>query len=289
MKNLQATLCPPGPPSRKRKLGAVDATSTSTRPRALVDWTSSSVKYNVDMVLMRTMQKRPDSATLCAERDVAIDLIDFASLELLLLSDTFMLAATYLDRFLCLAQTTDAKDMLVVASASVWVAAKYEEVYPPNSRELVNTVNRGRFGVTLSSTDTLIAAEARLLSTLSFRLTVMTPLTCYGMLIEGLESIEKRLPKPRKQKLRKAHSLCRDILRMSVRWTDDVLSNTRAVIILAATFHIAYAYVDGAVDGALTSEMLASIFGCQRTEIDNVSGCLKQMMRRFNVAKERER
>lgn len=80
------------------------------------------------------MRKQPDISH--SMRTVLIDWLVEVGEEYRLQSETLCLAASYIDRFLSVMSVVRAK-LQLVGTAAMFIAAKYEEIYPPDVGEFV--------------------------------------------------------------------------------------------------------------------------------------------------------
>lgn len=80
------------------------------------------------------MRKQPDITH--AMRTILVDWLSEVCEEYKLQSETFCLAISYIDRFLSFMSVVRAK-LQLVGTAAMLIAAKYEEIYPPDVAEFV--------------------------------------------------------------------------------------------------------------------------------------------------------
>lgn len=117
-------------------------------------------------------------------RAILVDWLIEVGEEFRLCADTLFLAVNYIDRFLSVHKVTRSQLQLVGVTC-IWIAAKYEEIYPPNVKEFVyitdNTYNK----------EELLNMEELILSTLSWELTVPTSKTFLRRLLQVCYPDEK--------------------------------------------------------------------------------------------------
>ena len=82
-----------------------------------------------------------------------------------LLPETLFLTVKITDRYLLL-QDTSRKELQLVGITALFLAAKYEEIYPPELRDLILLTDRAY------SKDQAIAMERKILKTLDFQITM---------------------------------------------------------------------------------------------------------------------
>ncbi|XP_012287078.1 cyclin-A2 [Orussus abietinus] len=119
------------------------------------------------------MKKQPDITY--SMRSILVDWLVEVAEEYQLHSETFYLAVSYIDRFLSYMSVVRAK-LQLVGTAAMFIAAKYEEIYPPDVGEFVYITDD------TYSKKQVLRMEHLILRVLSFDLTVPTPLaflTCY--------------------------------------------------------------------------------------------------------------
>ncbi|XP_043267206.1 cyclin-A2 [Venturia canescens] len=113
------------------------------------------------------MKKQPDITY--SMRSILVDWLVEVAEEYRLQSETLYLAVSYIDRFLSYMSVVRAK-LQLVGTAAMFIAAKYEEIYPPDVGEFVyitdDTYTRKQ----------VLRMEHLILRVLSFDLTVPTPL-----------------------------------------------------------------------------------------------------------------
>ncbi|KAF5296260.1 hypothetical protein FQA39_LY12597 [Lamprigera yunnana] len=114
------------------------------------------------------MRKQPDINY--SMRTILVDWLVEVALEYKLQSETLFLAVNYIDRFLSYMSVVRGK-LQLVGTAAMFIAAKYEEIYPPDISEFVyitdDTYTRRQ----------VVRMEHLILKVLSFDLSVPTPLT----------------------------------------------------------------------------------------------------------------
>ncbi|XP_011638462.1 cyclin-A2 isoform X1 [Pogonomyrmex barbatus] len=114
------------------------------------------------------MKKQPDITY--SMRSILIDWLVEVAEEYRLQDETLYLAVSYIDRFLSYMSVVRTK-LQLVGTAAMFIAAKYEEIYPPDVGEFVYITDD-----TYSKTQ-VIKMENLILRVLSFDLTVPTHLT----------------------------------------------------------------------------------------------------------------
>ncbi|XP_051168900.1 cyclin-A2 [Leptopilina boulardi] len=114
------------------------------------------------------MKKQPDITHLM--RSILVDWLVEVAEEYRLQSETLYLAVSYIDRFLSYMSVVRAK-LQLVGTAAMFIAAKYEEIYPPDVGEFVFITDD------TYSKKQVLRMEHLILRVLSFDLTVPTPLS----------------------------------------------------------------------------------------------------------------
>ncbi|XP_011351925.1 cyclin-A1 isoform X2 [Ooceraea biroi] len=114
------------------------------------------------------MKKQPDITY--SMRSILIDWLVEVVQEYRLHNETLYLAVSYIDRFLSYMSVVRSK-LQLVGAAAMFIAAKYEEIYPPDVNEFVYITDD-----TYTKTQ-VIRMENLILRVLAFDLTVPTPLT----------------------------------------------------------------------------------------------------------------
>lgn len=114
------------------------------------------------------MKKQPDITYLM--RSILVDWLVEVAEEYRLQSETLYLAVSYIDRFLSYMSVVRAK-LQLVGTAAMFIAAKYEEIYPPDVGEFVFITDD------TYSKKQVLRMEHLILRVLSFDLTVPTPLS----------------------------------------------------------------------------------------------------------------
>ncbi|KAF7997852.1 hypothetical protein HCN44_009250 [Aphidius gifuensis] len=113
------------------------------------------------------MKKQPDITY--SMRAILVDWLVEVAEEYRLHSETLYLAVSYIDRFLSYMSVVRAK-LQLVGTAAMFIAAKYEEIYPPDVGEFVYITDD------TYSKKQVLRMEHLILRVLSFDLTVPTPL-----------------------------------------------------------------------------------------------------------------
>lgn len=113
------------------------------------------------------MKKQPDITY--SMRSILIDWLVEVVQEYRLHNETLYLAVSYIDRFLSYMSVVRTK-LQLVGAAAMFIAAKYEEIYPPDVREFVYITDD-----TYTKTQ-VIRMENLILRVLAFDLTAPTPL-----------------------------------------------------------------------------------------------------------------
>ncbi|XP_008549422.1 cyclin-A1 [Microplitis demolitor] len=113
------------------------------------------------------MKKQPDITY--AMRSILVDWLVEVAEEYRLQSETLYLAVSYIDRFLSYMSVVRAK-LQLVGTAAMFIAAKYEEIYPPDVGEFVYITDD------TYTKKQVLRMEHLILRVLSFDLTVPTPL-----------------------------------------------------------------------------------------------------------------
>uniref|UniRef100_A0A336MS83 Cyclin-A2 n=1 Tax=Culicoides sonorensis TaxID=179676 RepID=A0A336MS83_CULSO len=130
------------------------------------------------------MRKQPDITQ--SMRTILVDWLVEVCEEYRLQNETLNLAISYIDRFLSYMSVVRAK-LQLVGTAAMFIAAKYEEIYPPDVGEFVyitdDTYTRSQ----------VLKMEQLILKVLSFDLTVPTPLafiTLYSIMNEVPDKVK---------------------------------------------------------------------------------------------------
>ncbi|THK33267.1 cyclin-A2 [Diachasma alloeum] len=113
------------------------------------------------------MKKQPDITY--SMRAILVDWLVEVAEEYRLHSETLYLAVSYIDRFLSYMSVVRAK-LQLVGTAAMFIAAKYEEIYPPDVGEFVYITDD------TYTKKQVLRMEHLILRVLSFDLTVPTPL-----------------------------------------------------------------------------------------------------------------
>ncbi|XP_033216332.1 cyclin-A2 [Belonocnema kinseyi] len=114
------------------------------------------------------MKKQPDITY--SMRSILVDWLVEVAEEYRLQSETLYLAVSYIDRFLSYMSVVRAK-LQLVGTAAMFIASKYEEIYPPDVGEFVYITDD------TYSKKQVLRMEHLILRVLSFDLTVPTPLS----------------------------------------------------------------------------------------------------------------
>ncbi|KAK5643944.1 hypothetical protein RI129_007789 [Pyrocoelia pectoralis] len=113
------------------------------------------------------MKKQPDITY--SMRSILVDWLVEVAQEYKLQSETLFLAVNYIDRFLSYMSVVRGK-LQLVGIAAMYIAAKYEEIYPPDISEFVYITDD------TYSKKQVVRMEHLILKVLSFDLSVPTPL-----------------------------------------------------------------------------------------------------------------
>lgn len=111
------------------------------------------------------MRKQPDITH--AMRTILVDWLSEVCEEYKLQSETFCLAISYIDRFLSFMSVVRAK-LQLVGTAAMLIAAKYEEIYPPDVAEFVYITDD------TYAKNQVLRMEQLILKVLSFDLSIPT-------------------------------------------------------------------------------------------------------------------
>ncbi|XP_076227714.1 cyclin A isoform X2 [Nomia melanderi] len=114
------------------------------------------------------MKKQPDITY--SMRSILVDWLVEVAEEYRLQTETLYLAVSYIDRFLSYMSVVRTK-LQLVGTAAMFIAAKYEEIYPPDITEFVYITDD------TYTKKQVLRMEHLILRVLSFDLTVPTPLT----------------------------------------------------------------------------------------------------------------
>lgn len=114
------------------------------------------------------MKKQPDITY--SMRSILVDWLVEVAEEYRLQTETLYLAVSYIDRFLSYMSVVRAK-LQLVGTAAMFIAAKYEEIYPPDVGEFVYITDD------TYTKKQVLRMEHLILRVLSFDLTAPTPLT----------------------------------------------------------------------------------------------------------------
>jgi hypothetical protein len=110
-------------------------------------------------------------------RAILVDWLVEVSEEYKLCADTLYQAVNYIDRFLSL-QVVQRSQLQLVGVSCMWVAAKYEEIYPPNVADFCYITDN------TYAKEQLIQTEEVVLKRLSYELTVPTAKTFLRRLLQ---------------------------------------------------------------------------------------------------------
>ncbi len=102
-------------------------------------------------------------------RAILIDWIVDVHLKFKLLPETLFITVSIIDRFLEKVRISKCR-LQLVGVASLFIASKYEEIYPPELKDYVYITDRAY------SKQDLVDMEFHILNTLSFEITIPTPL-----------------------------------------------------------------------------------------------------------------
>ncbi|OXU29124.1 hypothetical protein TSAR_013877 [Trichomalopsis sarcophagae] len=173
-----------GPMSLDKSLLLTGSNQKDSRSRREICKTSRSNFYDIDEyradiyhyfksveVMHRPkpgyMKKQPDITY--SMRTILVDWLVEVSEEYRLQTETLYLAVSYIDRFLSYMSVVRAK-LQLVGTAAMFIAAKYEEIYPPEVGEFVYITDD------TYTKKQVLRMEHLILRVLSFDLTVPTPL-----------------------------------------------------------------------------------------------------------------
>ena len=101
-------------------------------------------------------------------RSMLIDWLVDVSIEYKLENETVFLAVSYIDRFLS-SYTISLSDFQLLGTAALFVASKYEEIYPPNINEFIYITDDAY------TKTQMLCMEQLLLKSLKFDISVPTP------------------------------------------------------------------------------------------------------------------
>lgn len=142
-------------------------------PQACSHYAQSIFEHLREAELLR----RPDANYLAMQpeinakmRSILVDWLVEVSEEYKLCADTLYLAIGYLDRLLTVHRVPRAQ-LQLVGITCMWIAAKYEEIYPPNVSEFTYITDN------TYSKEQLVAMEEEVLKKLKYELTVPTAKT----------------------------------------------------------------------------------------------------------------
>ncbi|GLV35441.1 Cyclin A [Carabus blaptoides fortunei] len=128
------------------------------------------------------MKKQPDITY--SMRTILVDWLVEVAEEYRLQTETLYLAVSYIDRFLSYMSVVRAK-LQLVGTAAMFIASKYEEIYPPDVGEFVyitdDTYNKKQ----------VLRMEQLILKVLGFDLSIPTPLTFLTKFCVSSEQSEK--------------------------------------------------------------------------------------------------
>eukprot|EP01121_Diplochlamys_sp_Union-15-3_P005588 TRINITY_DN15918_c0_g1_i1.p1 TRINITY_DN15918_c0_g1~~TRINITY_DN15918_c0_g1_i1.p1 ORF type:complete len:237 (-),score=27.28 TRINITY_DN15918_c0_g1_i1:4-714(-) len=130
-------------------------------------------------------------------RSVLVDWMVAVQLKFRLLPETLFLSVTIVDKYLHLKEITRNK-LQLVSIAAMLIAAKYEEIYPPEINDFIYISDKA------FTRDNILSMEIDILNTLQFNLTPVTPL-----------HFLRRLSKAAKSDM-KAHTLCKYIIEITL-------------------------------------------------------------------------
>ena len=110
-----------------------------------------------------------------------VDWLVEVSEEYRMVSDTLYFAVNFIDRVLSL-QHVSLSQMQLVSITCMWIAAKYEEMYPPHVDKFAYMTDN------MYSRQQLISTEEDVLKKLQYELTIPTTLTFLRHLLQVLDS-----------------------------------------------------------------------------------------------------
>lgn len=117
-------------------------------------------------------------------REVQIDWIVDVSVKFRLLSTTLFMSVNLLDRYLQVEECSRDKFQLL-GITSLFIASKYEEIYPPHMKEYINVCDKATY-----TKEDMLEMEAKVIQALDFNLTdstVLRLLERFGR-VAGLET-----------------------------------------------------------------------------------------------------
>lgn len=112
-------------------------------------------------------------------RSILVDWLVSVHRRFKLMPETLFLAVKISDRYL-LSQETIRKDLQLVGVTALFIAAKYEEIYPPELRDLILLTDRAY------SKDQALAMEKKILKCLDFIITMPSSWRFFENFTEGL-------------------------------------------------------------------------------------------------------
>ena len=112
-------------------------------------------------------------------RSILVDWLVSVHRRFKLLPETLFLSIKITDRFLLL-QETQRKELQLVGITALFLAAKYEEIYPPQLRDLVLLTDKAY------SKEQALAMERYILKTLDFQITMPSSWRFFEKFSEGL-------------------------------------------------------------------------------------------------------
>ena len=102
-------------------------------------------------------------------RSILVDWLIDVHLKFKLIPETLFLAINILDRFIAIVFVPK-KKLQLVGITSLFIAAKYEEIYPPSIKDFVYVTDKAY------QKEELLEMEGKIMSTLQFKLTMASPL-----------------------------------------------------------------------------------------------------------------
>lgn len=196
------------------------------------------------------------------ERGILVDWMISASERLNLRHETLFMAVNILDRYLNQEKLTKTKLQLAGVTALV-LAAKYEEIYPPETREFIALAKRPMMK------EEVFIMEAQILKKLKFELSGCSPLPFLGRFLKLLEASEY-------------------VNNLALYYAELQLVNYGMLkrlpsIIAAACAYLAFVAVKG--KPPVWNEYLKEQSQCKE---DDVKECAKEMLEGFKLSNKRE-
>ena len=112
------------------------------------------------------VKKIDQSQITTKQRAILVDWLFELSNEWKFFDDTIHYAVSYMDRYLCLKQE-DSGTLQLLGATCMWIAAKYNEIYPPELDEFVY------MAADTYSKKSFLRKEADVLTVLNFELSIL--------------------------------------------------------------------------------------------------------------------